>query len=135
MATYTGGSPVAFCLFGVVSGSFYVVPSFSGSFRFFTNYNFSHNVSTCKFTKNEFHVRFDYKVRQTLLQIGAALMCQKVGQVLLQNRPAFLYWYYQGDIILFIAIQSGVSSITKYDRYSRLSVIRTLRGTENSFEL
>ena len=48
----------------------------------------SQNILTDKFTRNEFHVRFDYKVRQTLLQSGASLMYKKVGQVLLQNRSA-----------------------------------------------
>ena len=56
---------------------------------FFKNLNFSQNIVTYTFTKNGFHVRFDKKVRQTLLQSGVALMYYKVGQVLFQNMGAF----------------------------------------------
>ena len=40
----------------------------------FTNYKYSQNILTYTFTKNEFNVKFDYKVRQKLKQSGAALM-------------------------------------------------------------
>ena len=85
---------------------FLIVPDRS---VFFTNFNFSQNALTYKFSKNEFHVRFDYKVRQTLLQCGAALIYFEVAQVLLQNRAAFLH--YQGDIIHSMVLQCGVSGI------------------------
>ena len=39
------------------------------------------NVPASKFIKNELHVRLYSKVRQALLQSGAALMYYKVGKV------------------------------------------------------
>ena len=80
-----------FRLFGVVSGPFYVVPGYSGSFKpVLVCYGLfrllqtttSLNVLSCRFTKNQLHVRFCYKVGQALLQNGAPLMYYKVRQVL-----------------------------------------------------
>ena len=60
LVTHKGGNSVAFRSFGVVSvsGSFHVVPTFHRMF-WLTN-----------FSKNEFYVRFYYKVRHSLLKIG-----------------------------------------------------------------
>ena len=53
---------------------------------FITNGDFTE----CKFTENEFNVRFYYKVELALLQSGAALVYYKVGIVFLESGAAFL---------------------------------------------
>ena len=66
-----------FVCFLLIWSCFWVVSCRSSLFRvvpFFTNYNFPQNILTYTFTKNKFHVRFDNKVKQTLLQSGAVLM-------------------------------------------------------------
>lgn len=87
-----------FYMSGVVSESLHIVPSCCGSFRFLKTMT-SHNVLTCKFTKNELHVTFCHKKGQALLQSGTTLMYYKVGQVLLQNGAAFLC-FPAGQVVL-----------------------------------
>ena len=70
---------------------FWPLTTSSNSLRFLQT-TISQNVLICKFTKNELQIRFHYKLGKMLFQSEGALMCCKVGQVLLQRGTAFFYY-------------------------------------------
>ena len=105
-------------MFGVIFGSFWVVPGCSGLFQPGCSGLFQPVLACCGmfrdiifleastlqnvliFVKKELYLRFYHKVLQALLESGADLIYYKLGQVLLQICSNFL-------------LQREASSITK----------------------
>ena len=87
-----------FRLPGIVSGSFQSVLARYSSFRFLQETT-SPKKLTHKFTINQRHVRFYYKVRQALLQTVKPLMYYKEGQLLLKIGAEF-FCYKVGQVVL-----------------------------------
>lgn len=77
---------------------FWLVTASSRSFCFLQATT-SQYMLAFKFSKTKTHVRFYYKVGQSVLQTGAGLMHCKVGQVVLQIATTFLY-YKTGPLVL-----------------------------------
>ena len=109
LVTHKGGNSVALRSFGVVSvsGSFHVVPTFHIMF-WLTN-----------FSKNEFYVRFYYKVRHTLLKIGENFIAKQGRFFVLQGI----------DKILPVVLQSGAGGIKQQDRDYKIGQHLLLNGT------
>ena len=88
--------------FGAVSGLLQVILTYYGKFRVVQSTTLQ-NVVICKFIKNKFHVRFYYKLGQTLQINGGALLYYKVVQFLCIIK--WCKWYYKVGHVL----QSGAS--------------------------
>ena len=95
------GDFALFYLFRVNSGSSQLVLACYGLFRvvLLLQATTSQNVLIWKFTINQLHFRFYWKVGEALLQLEAAWMYYKVWQVLLQSATTFLY-YKVGNMVL-----------------------------------
>ena len=123
-----------FHLFKVVSGSS-ILYDLYWDVPLFTSDDFTHNV-TCKFTINQLHPRFYYRVGKVLSQSEAAFMYYKLVQVLLQSEATFLC-YKAGQVVLQIragikkwgnfyykvrqVLQSGTTFITKWGNYYKVA--------------
>ena len=102
---------------------FWPLTTIYNSLRFLQT-TISQNVLICKFTKNERQIRFYYKLGKILFQNEGALMCCKVGQVLLQRGTTFFItkqdkWYYKVEKLL----QSGATFIIKWVRYYKVGAV------------